>query len=50
VTNHTWEHFWLNEGLTVFIENKIIGRVWGDEAEALRSSEGWLRLEEAVEQ
>ena len=23
VTNHTWEHFWLNEGWTVWLERKI---------------------------
>jgi leukotriene-A4 hydrolase len=30
VTNRTWEHFWLNEGFTVFIERKIIGRLRGE--------------------
>jgi len=29
VTNETWEHFWLNEGLTVFLELKITERVYG---------------------
>jgi leukotriene-A4 hydrolase len=29
VTNRTWEHFWLNEGFTVFIERAIIARVYG---------------------
>ena len=23
ITNHTWEHFWLNEGWTVWLERKI---------------------------
>lgn len=27
VTNASWEHFWLNEGWTVFLERKIIGRL-----------------------
>jgi leukotriene-A4 hydrolase len=27
VTNHTWEHFWLNEGWTVWLERKIMARV-----------------------
>jgi leukotriene-A4 hydrolase len=31
VTNRTWEHFWLNEGFTVFVERKIIGRLRGEE-------------------
>lgn len=25
VTNASWEHFWLNEGWTVFLERKIVG-------------------------
>lgn len=27
VTNHTWSHFWLNEGWTVWLERKIVSRV-----------------------
>ncbi|KAK0403954.1 hypothetical protein QR680_017213 [Steinernema hermaphroditum] len=30
VTNATWEHFWLNEGFTVFLERKIMGRLYGE--------------------
>jgi leukotriene-A4 hydrolase len=26
VTNHTWDHFWLNEGWTVWLERKIISK------------------------
>ncbi len=30
VTNHTWEHFWLNEGWTMWVQRKIMGNfVWG---------------------
>lgn len=29
VTNVNFEHFWLNEGFTVFVEGKIIGRIHG---------------------
>lgn len=29
VTNKNFEHFWLNEGFTVFIECKIVGRLKG---------------------
>ncbi|XP_037934677.1 leukotriene A-4 hydrolase-like [Teleopsis dalmanni] len=29
VTNRNFEHFWLNEGFTVFIETKIVGRMRG---------------------
>ncbi|CAH1784371.1 unnamed protein product, partial [Owenia fusiformis] len=30
VTNKTFEHFWLNEGYTVFLERKIAGRLHGE--------------------
>lgn len=29
VTNKTFEHFWLNEGFTMFLERKILGRMFG---------------------
>lgn len=32
VTNRHWENFWLNEGFTVFVERKIIGRLHGEAA------------------
>jgi len=35
VTNRTWEHFWLNEGWTRFIESKIMGRIRGKEYQKL---------------
>ena len=31
ITNHTWEHFWLNEGWTVWLERRILQRVSGAE-------------------
>jgi hypothetical protein len=31
VTNATWEHFWLNEGFTVYLERKILGRLYGEQ-------------------
>lgn len=30
VTNKNFEHFWLNEGFTVFVEGKIVGRMKGN--------------------
>jgi len=30
VTNKNWDHFWLNEGFTVFLERKILGRLFGE--------------------
>lgn len=32
VTNKSWEHFWLNEGLTTYIENRIMRELLGDSA------------------
>jgi len=31
VTNHTWDHFWLNEGWTVWLERKITSKVKGND-------------------
>ena len=31
VTNATWEDFWLNEGFTVYIENRIMEELYGRE-------------------
>ena len=41
VTNSTWEHFWLNEGHTVFIERKIIGRMYGQPQLEFQAIGGW---------
>ena len=32
VTNKSWEHFWLNEGLTTYLENRIMRELLGDAA------------------
>lgn len=31
VTNASWEHLWLNEGATRFLERKILGRLAGEQ-------------------
>lgn len=46
VTNKNFEHFWLNEGFTVFTERKIVGRL-SPEGEAERHFDaigGWKSL------
>ncbi len=48
VTNSTWEHFWLNEGLTVFTEGKIVESFFGKESADLRAQEGWDHLVQYV--
>src|SRR5690606_4149855 len=35
VTNATWRDFWLNEGFTVFLENRIMEVVYGPERDAM---------------
>ena len=51
VTNETWEHFWLNEGWTVFLQRKIMARVYEDDKffdfDAIG---GWKDLKDSVEE
>ena len=52
VTAANWQHFWLNEGFTMFLERKILARVHGDN-EPLRqfnAIQGLADLKEAIEQ
>jgi leukotriene-A4 hydrolase len=49
VTNATWEHFWLNEGWTVWLERKITSKFKGGVEHSLLSAEiGWKALEDSV--
>jgi leukotriene-A4 hydrolase len=48
VTNKTWTDFWINEGLTVFTETKIVEAIFGHEASNIRLQEGWDHLEQYV--
>ena len=50
VTNSTFEHFWLNEGFTVFTERKIKGRIYGEPARHFTANLRWKELVETVEQ
>ena len=45
VTNASMEHFWLNEGFTVWAERKILRTLHGDDAAAL----GWAMGQKALE-
>ncbi|HEU4618244.1 MAG TPA: M1 family metallopeptidase [Gammaproteobacteria bacterium] len=49
VTNATAEHFWLNEGLTVYAERRIIEALHGADVGAISAALGWQSLEEAVD-
>ena len=49
VTNHTWQHFWLNEGWTVWLERKITSRLHNNiELLKLSAQGGWNGLESDV--
>lgn len=52
VTNATWEHFWLNEGWTVWLERKIISRIYpgGKDNLLLSAQIGWESLQKSVQQ
>ncbi len=49
VSNATAEHFWLNEGFTVWAERRILKALHGEEAAALAWGIGQRELEEALE-
>ena len=44
VTNSNFEHFWLNEGFTVFTEQKIVGRMKGEPARHFSAIMRWKDL------
>ena len=52
VTNHTWEHFWLNEGWTRYLENRIQSRIAGgakgEELYDFAMQESLTHLEDSV--
>ncbi|CAG7696250.1 unnamed protein product, partial [Allacma fusca] len=48
VTNKNFEHFWLNEGFTRFIERKIVGRLGGEARRQFSSHLGWSELIDCV--
>ncbi|XP_012553835.2 leukotriene A-4 hydrolase isoform X1 [Hydra vulgaris] len=49
VTNKTWEHFWLNEGFTRFLEGKIIGHLDGKLTQDFMAIDGWSHLHDSIE-
>merc|ERR1719450_255794 len=49
VTNLNFEHFWLNEGFTVFTEHKIVGRLGqGEATRGFQAIGGWKGLKYTV--
>ncbi|XP_039950467.1 leukotriene A-4 hydrolase isoform X2 [Bactrocera tryoni] len=48
VTNKNFEHFWLNEGFTVFVETKIVGRLQGDKERDFHMLRNLTELRECI--
>jgi len=48
VTNATWDDFWLNEGFTVYFENRIMEALYGKEYADMLSLLGHQELEHEV--
>ncbi|KAK2771108.1 hypothetical protein FQN53_005210 [Emmonsiellopsis sp. PD_33] len=49
VTNGSWEHFWLNEGWTTYLERRIQAAVHGEPYRHFSAIIGWKALTESVE-
>jgi leukotriene-A4 hydrolase len=48
VTNATWADFWLNEGFTVYFENRIMERVYGPARAAMLADLEWDELQAGI--
>lgn len=52
MTNENWEHFWLNEGFTSFIEAKILGNLDGTngkESRRFHAAQQWEDLKSTID-
>jgi len=50
VTNRTWEHFWMNEGFTVFLERNILAKMHGEPMLHFHALGGLKSLTDAVKE
>uniref|UniRef100_A0A8C1W7H5 Leukotriene A-4 hydrolase n=1 Tax=Cyprinus carpio TaxID=7962 RepID=A0A8C1W7H5_CYPCA len=50
VTNRTWEHSWLNEGHTVYIERMIARSMESEQLRQFEGIGGWKELQESVKE
>jgi len=48
VTNATWADFWLNEGFTVYFENRIMEAVYGPDRALQEQVLGWQSLQDTL--
>jgi len=49
VTNRTWEHFWLNEGFTVYLERAIYAEMYGQPTRHFKSIIGYKSLQDSID-
>lgn len=50
VTNATWDDFWLNEGFTVYFENRIMEKIYGKEVADMLALIEFQELKESVKE
>ena len=50
VSNASWEHFWLNEGWTTYLERRLQAAVHGDPHRDFSAIIGWKSLQDSVKQ
>jgi leukotriene-A4 hydrolase len=48
VTNATWNDFWINEGFTVYFENRIMEKVYGKDFADMNAALGLKSLKETI--
>ncbi|MBK7849764.1 MAG: M1 family metallopeptidase [Bacteroidetes bacterium] len=48
VTNATWNDFWMNEGFTVYFENRIMESLYGKDVSDMQSLLGFEDLKETI--
>ncbi|VEU23486.1 DEKNAAC104585 [Brettanomyces naardenensis] len=49
ITNCSFEHFWLNEGWTVYLERRIVGKIHGEKFRHFSSIIGWTDMVNSIE-
>ena len=49
VTNCSWNHFWLNEGWTVYLERRIVGALHGEAERHFSALIGWDDLRNSID-
>ncbi|RDL37711.1 Leukotriene A(4) hydrolase [Venustampulla echinocandica] len=49
VSNASWEHFWLNEGWTTYLERRLLAALHGEAHRDFSAIIGWTALKESVD-